>query len=457
MPPPNHVNGLPSKPDEMPPIVQQPRTPGPCSDAWKRAVAYQEKALQICRHLWPTRSPIDFTISRPMGSLLDFVVRISVSEPKSLSSHERGSGHVQIMNGQSEKRDLPPGNYELRVKTSDPRGLRDEIAMLKFAERHLPVETPVVVHYNLGKTNNPLERPYMVQRSIPGRSLTSVWHFLNPMQKQSLALQMGQLQNQLFRITSNAGGIPHMGMDPNASDPTEITEAGLPSWHEDRSRLMASKLPLQMLYERTKKWADLNRKINPRSDDKEPWNGAAALARRLQHFHTIWGTEPRYHLHHKALFPRNIMVEICTRDHVRITGVLGWNDATFAPAIAACLPPFWLWSAFLWEPTQHEEVNWRHYQFDVAKRSEPTKLLFEKAVGDKFMEYAYAENAHIARRLWRCAYRVLGDPSTDLELENIYVDYTARDDSPTKARAKWTSICKIHGEYGNLKSKPPKP
>jgi len=85
--------------------------------------------------------------------------------------------------------------------------MKQEAAILETVKSRLSLPTPQVVHYDL-TTDNIFERPYMIQKRLPGKNLQNqLWNELNTEQKKSVMKQVANLPSIIASVQGPAGSI----------------------------------------------------------------------------------------------------------------------------------------------------------------------------------------------------------------------------------------------------------
>ena len=110
---------------------------------------------------------------------------------------------------------------------------------------------------------------------------------------------------------------------------------------------------------------------------------------------------------HGDLEGRNIMVEMDDEDSSRITGILDWDLATFAPKFMACRPVSWMWNSY--HNTEHPEhvcdicnyTDCNAAKVPVDPEAQEIKAIFDHTVGKEFAYLACSEHYRLARKLVR--------------------------------------------------------
>jgi hypothetical protein len=91
---------------------------------------------------------------------------------------------------------------------------------------------------------------------------------------------------------------------------------------------------------------------------------------------------------------RNLLFTTPTPSTVRLTGILNWNAAVFAPRFMSTRAPFFLWTddgADEWDAVlEPEDADMKRY-----------KRVFEEVVEAEFVKDAYRPEYVLARGMWR--------------------------------------------------------
>ena len=120
----------------------------------------------------------------------------------------------------------------------------------------------------------------------------------------------------------------------------------------------------------------------------------------------LFGDDVFFTLCHLDLAPRNIMADIDrTSNALRITGVLDWDSAVFAPNFMNCEPPSWIWA---W-PDDDDESESDDFE-DIHANDEPAtpedqelKRKFEEVMGKDMVKFFHMPQYRLARSLFRLA------------------------------------------------------
>lgn len=256
-----------------------------------------------------------------------------------------------------------------------------------------------------------LATPWFLQERVDGEPLDYLWdRNLNFSQKICIAKQLGQILNTLHSHPRSQAGtfdasstLRRFGITESPQIPFDKTtghdcnfsalstrqhDADPPAscWDRPPGEMVAGSLRLWRYY---------------RNDNYMPWECMAKAAELLTETGAFDGKA--FYLAHHDLFPRNIMARIVSPFKAEITAILDWDDAAFVPLVVACFPPAWMWF-----DRDNDEIAERDHDLFATQipRTQGTrniKKAFEKAVGPDYLNFAYHQDGHEARTLYRYA------------------------------------------------------
>lgn len=372
---------------------------------------------QLCLTLWPSTARTS-TIERLLGSHLTSLLRRKAfsSTASLLSSNpflvERLSGGSfnRIIGITVTEPNLRVANrYILRVPRFESARPEREVATVEYVRQSSAIPVPNIVATDFTK-NNPLKVPYVVQNRIPGFELHSKkqnFTQLTHEQQCAFATKFGLILRNLQEMShstpgqieafTNQHGVQEyhvrafdVDADPFSENP-ELDDISLAA----QATIHNSTLDFcQSQFERWKVAAS-------KHDDVlkvDYMKCLAAIATQMNEAGFLGDNENclcHLDLNHA---PHNIMVDI--QDNVlSISGILDWDSAVFAPRFVGCVPPMWIWA---WNAEQNEDEAHANDAPNTLKQQQ-LKHLFEDAVGEKFLNFAYPPEYRIARRLFKFA------------------------------------------------------
>ena len=285
-----------------------------------------------------------------------------------------------------------------------------EVAILRYVGMRTSIPVAEVKAFDLTR-NNPLNQPYVIQSRIPGYDLQhsgpGLFSGLTHAQQCTVAKELGRILQTLQGATNPAPRrIEASDNDPQSFvvRPFEVNTNPFESSNPDLDDMSLASSPpayettldfFLSQFERLKtaalkhhdelQWAYMDRFADVASQMKD-----LGILRDNQHY--------LCHLD-LASAPRNIMVDIQTDSTLRISGILDWDDAVFAPKFVGCVPPFWLWTCASEEASDEKNANETPPGFEQQE----LKQIFEKAVGQEFCNYMYNPQYRLARKLFQWA------------------------------------------------------
>ena len=340
---------------------------------------------------WLQAPPKDFLINRLRGGGFNRIIAINVVDSNKVHS-------------------IP---FILRVPRFDDAKPERELAPLRYVGQHTSIPVAKVHKYDF-TSNNPLDSPYVIQHRIAGNDLqhpTSGSDFPNLSfdQKCIIARDVGQVLRALqatshpspgrIEAMSKAGGTQSFTIRPfevkmnPLMDDSEVDEfshsASVPSYQST----------LEFFMSQFARWKDTAMGI---SDLKVLYMDRLTAATSQMHAAGYLG-DNKNSLCHLDLngAPRNIMADIDNDKVIKITGILDWDGAIFAPQFIGCAPSFWLWTWDSWVNDPEDESMANYLPANSQERK--LKHVWEEAVGSDFLRYAYKTEYRLARRLFKWA------------------------------------------------------
>ncbi len=409
---------------------------------------YTHQVKELCHLLWPPSPKVaqDVKTSR-VGRLLannrvpgvllpkrSRSARASAPPKEFLIERLKGGGYNRII-GITIKHsiDEEPVRLILRVPRFDDARPDLELAVLKFIRHHTSIPVPEVKYFDL-TSNNPLKKCYVIQNRIPGYDLQTdgtaptCYPNLNHEQKCTFAKEFALLLLQLQDIMHPFPGL--IEASANSDDDRSFTvrpfdletclgrapeqdltdkfpffdvrpfvkdwkPSGKPPFDETTYYFMLAQFG---------RWKALELRCDPASIGwMKHYDRLVTMARQMDDLGLL-GDDENCICHLDLLgAPRNIMADIKPDGSLRITGILDWDSAVFAPRFAGCAPPFWLWDSWD-EEEEEEEEDGRHANdtpSDPGNRE--IKRIFEETIGSYFLHFAYKPEYRLARKLFQFA------------------------------------------------------
>ncbi|OTA68036.1 kinase-like protein [Hypoxylon sp. EC38] len=312
----------------------------------------------------------------------------------------RGGGFNRIIGLtrlNSDKDNSPETRYILRIPRLDSTQVENDVAALRFLERHTGIRVPKVITYD-DTAHNGLESPFSVLTWIDGSDLCSSFPNFDHPTKKKVAHELGNIFRQMLATQSRTSGTLTILKGHGTTDTaTYVRPFGC---EDSRLSVLYSNSPnTEILLEQLKnnfqaqKAASLESILRPQFMDR-----FCTMAIELSQ--GGWFDDVPNCLTHFDFAPRNILVNPTTdsRNPV-ITAVLDWDDAGFAPMFMACAPPLWIWG---WLHDEDEDERTASEE-PATPEARELKRLFEEAAGEDYIRFSYQPAYRLARRLVRFA------------------------------------------------------
>ncbi|KAJ5720282.1 uncharacterized protein N7483_008216 [Penicillium malachiteum] len=285
---------------------------------------FQDRVFQLCEEvLAPPNSQI--TVERMKGGSYNRVVAITWTGNDDCKTHR----------------------FILRVPRHWPVSLGRHLGPLNILHQQGQIPVPEVIKFDI-TLRNVLERPYMLQVRIPGKSLDFTYHDLPHQTKCAIATRVGGVFASLHSIRSVVAGRPTISLKEikvsRFRDPEEHWCTRVPELvpYEDGP---ASQSTFDLIYAIIAPQLDREIVRNERIEKINYLQNILTVASEM-HESSVWG-EDGYCLCHLDLALRNIMADKPNITNPSgITGILDWDSAVFAPLVMSCTPPRWLWASY---------------------------------------------------------------------------------------------------------------
>ena len=372
---------------------------------------------QLCSEIWP-RPTRSIALQRLLGNrFTDFLrTRTFPLTSRLLSSNtfrvERLSGGsfnriIGITVTKPQSQDSVP--YILRVPRFESARPDREVAILEYVRHHSAIPVATIVAMDFTK-NNSLKQPYVVQTRIPGFELHSKkqnYTQLTHAQQCAFTTAFGRILRELQDMSSSTPGQVEASTNSHS-----IREYHIRAFDVDADR--TGENPEMDAISLAKQAPDYCSTLDFFLSQFERWKAAASkhddllmvdymeclakVATQMNDAGFLGDDENclcHLDLNHA---PQNIMVNICG-ESLSISGILDWDSAIFAPRFVGCVPPMWIWA---WNAEETEDEAHANDTPDSLEQQE-LKRLFEDAVGERFLRFAYPAQYRIARRLFKFA------------------------------------------------------
>lgn len=316
------------------------------------------------------------------------------------------------------------GEFILRVPREEGPRPEQQVATLNYIRQRTSIPVATIEGSDF-TCDNAVARPFVLQHWIPGRDLELVWDSLSHSQRSIIAEEVGRLIKTLLSVESSFVGTIE------ASTNGSHTSAELPiivpftlrnglgdliGEMEPDSTIGASdpcKTTLEFFEHCFSRWKKSALAENHGGFDRDVilYDNMLKVVREMN---SLGLFKPDLNcLCHLDLHPRNIMVDIDSDDHIRITSILDWDEAVFAPKLVNCQPPGWLWGYDEDTHTENSLLPWP-YELEGANdipstvEQQELKRIFEDCAGLEYPRLAYDHSARLVRGLYRLATLGLG-------------------------------------------------
>jgi aminoglycoside phosphotransferase (APT) family kinase protein len=421
---------------------------------------FEPQVRELCHLLWPasnaeaTGKPF---VERIRQRLTDaFGLNDPSSAPPSpqapkefIIEHLRGGTFNRVVGVTAIEKDVPESRMVLRVPRRNLAEPEHDVTILQFVQEHATmIPIPEVISCDLS-LKNPLNAPYVLQKRIPGfdlESRTRSYPDLTHEQKMMFVEEFCQILVDLQGIEHPYAGRIDTRVDDKG---TKEFTVGPFQYGPESEELIAKRSTSMPFFKVRKYGAELAGGEAPKTSGcmskpihQTPFFFLMTQFGRWKYMQLelspdcIWDTydladrlvtaaiqmnemgflDPfkdeahSFCLTHYDLDPRNIMVDIQEDGTLKISGILDWDLAMFAPKWVHCRPPMWIW---VWLDGGNEDQR-KANDAPPTEEQQELKELFEDLVGWEFTHCAYHTAYRLARTLFRLAlYGFQGEHAID--------------------------------------------
>ncbi|KAF2831725.1 hypothetical protein CC86DRAFT_402230 [Ophiobolus disseminans] len=331
--------------------------------------SFQHKAIQLILDLFPGHSASDIHIERMKGGSFNRIIGITLSSPKPYRSTFSRLHSMICGSSRGKPKTGKLKHYILRIPRDLTHSLLHQVKTLNYLEKKLAHPTSKIVRHD-STTNNALGCAYILQERLPGQPLKITNKTGGILSARNTRYELKQ---SILRIEPHP--VPQTNMDINAKLALPQTTRSLLVELCQRQRQYLETSGLTTVY--------------------HIWDGFSCMTEDL-HLLGFTPDPDAFHFFHADLYSRNLLFTIQSPTSVRLTGILNWDSASFAPKFMSTRAPFFLWSDE--DADENEEGDATLEPEDARMRA--LKRVFEGTVGEKFYKESYKKEAMLARRMW---------------------------------------------------------
>jgi hypothetical protein len=237
----------------------------------------------------------------------------------------------------------------------------------------------------------------MLQERLPGSILTTLWPSLNQDQRKSAATCIAEVVRDMQDLTSKTAGILSarntsydlkqnlLRIEPIPIPPTNINMNTPLAKPQTTCALLLELCQRQRDHTRAEGLANL----------EYIWDGFVQMTEDL-YARGLIPDKDVFHFYHADMQSRNLLFAIESPTTIRLTGILDWDYALFAPKFMSMCAPFFLWSE---DDADENEEGDAVVELEDKEKGE-LKRIFEHVVGRDFHQESYRQEYVLARRMW---------------------------------------------------------
>lgn len=371
---------------------------------------FQDKVTALCQDIWPGIRPENFKITRMGGGGYNRVIGIKINppekEPLSLL-YQWFEEILKFLRIKSMPETYEPQDLVIRIPRSPYAWVMQEVAMVEYLNELTNIPAPVIKICDLS-SDNKIEERYTIQPRITGQSIIemdendmNIYERMNTNQRICLARDIGSALAEMGKCSVSSPGTLdpiHFLEDDSSVHILQFQCPNRNAFHPASDEAMHDSTPqtvfefLETQFKRQREYDISCNRIY-----LNPWEKLWLIVAKLNDFGFF--EDNSYYLTHMDFEPRNIMADTINENTAKLTAILDWDEAVFAPAFLNCCPPSWLWDFGGDEDLDESKANEIPEDPDLAK----VKSAFEEAVGPTYLRYAYTSEYRLARTICRLA------------------------------------------------------
>ena len=411
---------------------------------------YRVRVEKLCHVLWPAESsianPARRTSSIAKSRILD-AVRVKkfrramppAPEKDFVIEHLAGGTYNRIIGITVKDAGLlDPKHFVLRV----PRPLMEdfgyierEVAILRYVRHNTALPVADVISFD-SATNNPLQSGYVVQSRMPGVSLHTIWDELTQEQRCTVAQEIGKIILALQAVKNPTPGVVEASSVDGGSQKFIVRPFDIKSPYDDDWKAKVTPYvpsdgdesvtqnPEVWFGTQFGRWLAHELLENPAQILYWDYQYQFVQVTKQMDSLDILG-DGQNCLCHFDFAARNIMVQFLSDGSLKISGIVDWDSAAFAPKFVSCAPPLWLWTERKYYDAEESEAS----STPSTPEQEQIKEAFDDAVGFDWTWFAYRPEYRLARELFYFARHGLQDGEAQKKAARLLKDWAALYDS----------------------------
>ena len=372
---------------------------------------FRAKVEKLCDILWPPPKSFSRRVAKRLRA--NRLLRSITPTPKGPIVERLKGGDYNRITSISLPSSYGNATSKLILRTSrweECAGRPDrDVAILDFVSQRTKILVPEVIAKDFSN-DNALGMPYVVQSRVPGSDLDSMWEELSHQQRCMIACEMGLVIKSLLSVESTVPGlIDAASADTVFADYPNIVPFELRDSSGDLiedSTVSGDMATPQTTGEFFKTMFGKWHAYTLDDDDRET-ELFKELLETVRDMDNMGAFPTDMHcLCHVDLHSRNVMAEVQPDDAIKITAVLDWDEAVFAPKFVNCQPPWWLWKEDGDERLDENGFETWPYElpspkgFPATPENQELKRLFEEHAGAEYRYLATDTGSRLGRVLF---------------------------------------------------------
>jgi hypothetical protein len=394
--------------------------------------SFHEKIKALCADLWPDLHPDSFRVTRMNGGGFNRIIGITIDPPrKQVSWCQKWYNTVlSYLRIKTLSESTAPEDLVIRIPRSPNAWVEHEIGVINFLNHNSIIPVPSIKLFDTTADNKLGER-YTIQPRIRGISIIDtddsdrmLYERLNAQQRISLARDIGKALKEMGKLRYNRPGT----LDPDTHVPIHAPGLGLlqfqcpnrnafrPASNEEKVKSKTEDVFNFLMKQCTRQ---RNYDISCNRIEINPWPQLESILSKMNNYMGLF-SDNSYYLTHMDFEPRNLLVDIVDESTAKLTAIMDWDEAIFAPAFLNCKPPSWLWD-FEGEDEDLDESKAN----DIPTNPEVAKIkrAFDEAVGLTYLKYAYKPEYRWARTICRIAITCIHSSQDYKDIDQVITEW----------------------------------